>query len=399
MNPSIHSFADDASNNGNHLNSGGEVPIGMADETIGYNETESRKVADGTTFRNSSDIEQKDDESSEVEIPESATPEAVTPETVTLQDGTAVEPTEAETAHDANNASTPPTFLAPQHADKLKGIALEVRAERGYYTALTVSALTALGFPRNQKWVQESLPTLVIPIWNVTGDVALHQIRPDHPREREGRVAKYEIPAGRRMCLDVHPRLRADMGNPNVPLYITEGPIKADHAIARGLCCIALLGVWNWRGTNGNGGKTRLPDWEEIALNGRQVYIAFDSDWKRNTHVRMALERLVEFLKNNKASVHILHLKDTPEGDKVGLDDYFVQGGTVEGLNALEGDIISEAQCQGEELRRQQEQKRQHLEDKAQELGTPVIETSGRQLCDLLEDLSVEPAPIEWTER
>ena len=48
--------------------------------------------------------------------------------------------------------------------------------------------------------------------------------------------------------------------------------------MSKGLCCIALLGVWSWRETNEHGGKTALPDWELIALNGRDVYITFDSD-------------------------------------------------------------------------------------------------------------------------
>ena len=41
---------------------------------------------------------------------------------------------------------------------------------------------------------------------------------------------------------------------------------KADAAVSIGLCCIAVLGVWNWRGTSDWGGKTALPDWEMIAF-------------------------------------------------------------------------------------------------------------------------------------
>ena len=44
------------------------------------------------------------------------------------------------------------------------------------------------------------------------------------------------------------------------------------------MCCIDLLGVWSWRGTNSDGGIAALPDWDYIALNGREVYIVFDSD-------------------------------------------------------------------------------------------------------------------------
>ena len=60
-----------------------------------------------------------------------------------------------------------------------------------------------------------------------------------------------------------------------MPLFITEGIPKADAAVSINLCCIALLGVFNFRGSNEVGGKTALADWESVAPNGRTVYIAF----------------------------------------------------------------------------------------------------------------------------
>ena len=60
-----------------------------------------------------------------------------------------------------------------------------------------------------------------------------------------------------------------------------SGPFAAcavfSTAVSQGLCCIALLGVWNWRGTDEHGGKAALPDWDSIALNDRPGYIVFDS--------------------------------------------------------------------------------------------------------------------------
>ena len=37
---------------------------------------------------------------------------------------------------------------------------------------------------------------------------------------------------------------------------------------------MALLGVWNWRGTTGQGGKVALPDFEVVALNDRVEVVA-----------------------------------------------------------------------------------------------------------------------------
>ena len=34
-------------------------------------------------------------------------------------------------------------------------------------------------------------------------------------------------------------------------------------------CIVGVQGVYGWRGTNEHGGKRALPDWEDIALNGR----------------------------------------------------------------------------------------------------------------------------------
>ena len=50
-----------------------------------------------------------------------------------------------------------------------------------------------------------------------------HHIRPDWPREVDGREAKYEPPYGSRNWLDVHPRVRERLTDPCAPLWITEG--------------------------------------------------------------------------------------------------------------------------------------------------------------------------------
>ena len=51
------------------------------------------------------------------------------------------------------------------------------------------------------------------------------------------------------------PASRDMLGDPSVPLWITEGCKKADCGAHYQLCIVALSGVWNWRGTNDIGGK------------------------------------------------------------------------------------------------------------------------------------------------
>jgi hypothetical protein len=224
--------------------------------------------------------------------------------------------------------------LLTRHARRIlnASIAKPVARARGYRSVTTKAELRQLGFTDTQCRV----PALVLPVWGVYGEIANYQLRADDPRiDRRGKPVKYELPRGSLMLLDAHPAIREQLGDPAIPLWITEGIFKADAAISVGLCCIALLGVWNWRGTNGLGGKTALPDWEAIALAGRQIYLAFDSDVMTKPQVYAALERLGAFLASRKAHVSYVYLPSGPGGTKVGLDDYLAAGHTVDDLLAL----------------------------------------------------------------
>lgn len=66
--------------------------------------------------------------------------------------------------------------------------------------------------------------------------------------------------------------------------------------MSAGLCCTALSGVYGWQGTNPQGGKTALPEWKDIALNRRRIYLAFDSDAASKPSVAGAFECLGNYL-------------------------------------------------------------------------------------------------------
>lgn len=233
-------------------------------------------------------------------------------------------------------------YTAADYGDGLKyghgqmlpdsAIAPEVARERGYKTVESKAELATLGF---KAW-QRRVPALLVPVHGVSGEVVNYQIRPDRPRiGKNGKAIKYETVADSSMAIDVPPRVRDKLGNPDVPLFITEGARKADSAVSQGLCCIALLGVWNWRGTNAHGGKAALPDWETVALNGRTVYLSFDSDVMEKPAVYHALARLKGFLESRGAKVRVVYLDGGEDGAKVGLDDFFAAGRTVDDLLAL----------------------------------------------------------------
>jgi hypothetical protein len=198
----------------------------------------------------------------------------------------------------------------------------EVISERGYRTAKDAGELEKLDLAQYQRRV----PALVVPVYGVDGKLRFHRARPDNPR---GDV-KYEQPAGTRVALDVPPRAQPALCDPSKRLWIVEGEKKADALVSRGECAIDVLGVWSWKRDG-----LPLPDWDEIRLVGREVLIAFDSDAERTTQVRLARSALARYLKERGATVKIVKLRDKEDDSKVGVDDFFAAGGTVEELCEL----------------------------------------------------------------
>lgn len=234
-----------------------------------------------------------------------------------------VAPPAAVGAPESVRDSGPPA-LAPEHAALIKAsmISDDVARERGYRTVTKKVELEKLGFGDKQRQV----PALLIPVFGPSGDRTLHQIRPDAPRWVDGKRLKYETPKGARLGLDVPPRARPWIKDPGRSLFVTEGVRKADAGVTAGLCVIDLLGVWGWRGSNEHGGKTALADWDQIALNGRSVFIVFDSDVMEKRSVAQALTRLKAFLEGRRATVRLIYLPAGEGGAKVGLDDYLAAG-------------------------------------------------------------------------
>lgn len=223
--------------------------------------------------------------------------------------------------------------IFPQHAALLEASAIDpdVSRARGYVSVDTKTRLEPCGFTKSQRVV----PGLLIPLHGTDGTVRLHQYRPDSPRlGSDGKPRKYETPFGHSLCLDVPPGALAAIGDPKVPLWVTEGARKADAAVTAGLCCVALLGVDGWRGTNGAGGKTALPDWADVALNGREVFVCFDSDVMTKDGVQRSLRALTGWLESRTARVRHVILPQGMGDPKVGLDD-FLSAYSVTELAAL----------------------------------------------------------------
>lgn len=225
--------------------------------------------------------------------------------------------------------------LSPAHAAELlaSGIDPAVATERGYCTMELEhrDALLASRFPAWAAGPETSYPALFLPMYRATGEMGSAQLKPAYPAAHpSGKAMKYVSPRNAPNVLDVHPRNQAAVRDTMVPLWITEGVKKGDALTSRGLCVVTLSGVFNWRSKLGT-----LGDWEDVPLKGRQVIICFDSDARGNDNVLAAMRRLGAWL-TSRGAAEVLYLVVPPEVGGVpvkGVDDYFVAGGTIDGLN------------------------------------------------------------------
>lgn len=229
--------------------------------------------------------------------------------------------------------------LSVHHTRELVGLSVidpDVIAQSRYQTVQWVAndrrgrdLLAGLGIP---SWARsdERGSGLLIPMYRATGERISAQWKPEKQvRNRDGKYLKYASVRGQASRLDVHPRNAATIANPTVPLWITEGIKKSDALTSRGVCVVALTGVFNWRSRLGT-----LGDWEDVPLAGRQVIVCFDADAHTNMNVMRAMVRLGRWLKSKGVGkVHYLIVPGEVNGKAVkGADDYLAAGGTLDGL-------------------------------------------------------------------
>lgn len=233
--------------------------------------------------------------------------------------------------------------LSDAHLRELEASCItdQVIAERGYRTLEdTEESRALLKELRIPEWAWKDAaawPGLLIPLYRATGEVVSHQFKPAVPQEGPGgKPMKYASPRGDTNHIDVPPAIRAKLRDMAEPLWMTEGVKKADCMASRATACLALTGVWNWRGKDGT-----LGDWEDIPLAGRAVVVCYDADTAEKRSVMLAMRRLGKWLESKKvASVRYLIVPpsvEQPDGTQrtvKGVDDYFHAGGELRDLGA-----------------------------------------------------------------
>ncbi len=163
--------------------------------------------------------------------------------------------------------------------------------------------------------------------------------RPDDPDpERPG--LKYEVTCkklgGPGNVLYVHPSQRHLIGDTTVPVVFVEGIkkalsiITAARAAGAAVLVVAISGVWNWL----SDGKP-IPDMFDILVEGRKVYIVFDSDVFSNPDVSDAARRFAGHLIGRGALVYLSYFPDQADGSKTGADDFLASDHTYRELLAL----------------------------------------------------------------
>lgn len=185
---------------------------------------------------------------------------------------------------------------------------------------------------------------LLIPYWDLQGKATkFFRVRYLAPLPGfAGVVAKpqrYAQPSGTLNEVYLAPLFKSKWkdiaANAQVPVFITEGELKAGSACARGLACIGLGGVDVWR--SGKRGIELLPALAAFEWDGREVTIVYDSDAATNENVVRAQRQLARELLNRGAMPRVASLPPGAGGAKQGLDDYLVANG-VEALKALLAD-------------------------------------------------------------
>jgi len=110
--------------------------------------------------------------------------------------------------------------------------------------------------------------------------------------------------------------------DPNIPILITEGELKAAKACKEGFETIGLGGVFNFRSVKQ--GIEFLPELEEFDWVKRYVYVVYDSDYRTNSNICVALNQLAEALNERGAIPMLVSLPDVIDDGKTGLDDLLV---------------------------------------------------------------------------
>jgi predicted transcriptional regulator len=220
--------------------------------------------------------------------------------------------------------------LSDSHRHTLEvgsAISGQVHEESGVWT-ITHGRQLPPGFSKRQR---ERGPGMLFMGHRPNGKT-FYVFRPDEP-DPDNPGLKYEASCkklgGPGNVLYVHPGTRHLVDDTSVPVIFVEGIkkalaiITAARAAGVAVLVVAISGVWNWLSN-----KKPILDMFDIPVEGREVYIGFDSDVFRNPDVSDAARRLAAHLIGRSAVVYLSYLRDRLGGAKNGADDFLADSHT-----------------------------------------------------------------------
>jgi hypothetical protein len=221
-----------------------------------------------------------------------------------------------------------PRTLLDSHRHTLEvgsAISREILKENGVYSIVRGSELPE-GFSGRQR---RRAPGMLFAATRPNGKTS-YSFRPDGV-DPQNPGHKYEQPCkalgGPGNVLAVPAGSRRLIEDTRIPVVFVEGIKKMLAVVSAArragvvVLVVAISGVWNWL----SGGQP-IPDLLDIPMEGRKVYIGFDSDVFRNPDVTDAARRLDAYLKERGATVYLSYLRDQADGSKTGADDYLAAG-------------------------------------------------------------------------
>jgi hypothetical protein len=215
---------------------------------------------------------------------------------------------------------TPEAWLADRHRDHLhrNGIRDAVIEGRPYVSiddAVREQLRSDWRFPKEAV----TASGFVIQRHRLGAEPVHPQIRYDVARvSKDGKEHQYYSPKNSGGVLDVHPAAAHLLSEVEIPLWVAESVKGADALFSHGHLAVGFQGVWGWSYCG-----RPAPDWTEIPLRGREVYIVFDSDVHDRNDLRTALRRFANFLKYEREAVVYVAQVPQPGEPKVGVDDHY----------------------------------------------------------------------------
>jgi P4 family phage/plasmid primase-like protien len=187
-------------------------------------------------------------------------------------------------------------------------------------------------------------PGILIPFRNpLTNEKWFDRIRLDKALlDDDGKPLRYLQPKG----IGVQPYLSSQNSDEkwkdifealHIVRIITEGEKKTDcllQYLPNDYSAAGITGVYCW--TNGDGELNEFID-QNIVINGTEVIIIPDSDYKTNLNVKEAILKLAKASKDKGAKVSILPSPGDPDnpGTKLGIDDWLYRHKEDERRTAL----------------------------------------------------------------